>query len=244
VQRVESRCVQLNRGQFPKIQLVGYTTFPSANTVLKGAGRTQTRWEEPQHAPKDPQTQNRYAYVRNNPMSYTDPTGGMLCLQCTGYAGGGCEPDDPYCVMCDPEDPFCGYVGGITFIGDGGPAQDVRKFPWLPLSVGFFSALESGGGNHDYSPIRVPGCVPGLVFCLQKVGQVVDPNIDPAWFTKCVSACQESTPPWHWPGCVGDCAVTYATKVVGGVGAEGVGIPICVAQFLCCIKGLDKNCNP
>jgi RHS repeat-associated protein len=44
-------------------------------------GKTQGRWLSPDPAgigavdPKNPQTWNRYAYVNNNPMSLTDPTG-------------------------------------------------------------------------------------------------------------------------------------------------------------------------
>jgi hypothetical protein len=56
----------------------------------------------------DPQSLNRYAYVRNNPLSFTDPTGMF-------DQGGGCEEDGT--CGCDPN--FCGGIdigfGGWSF---------------------------------------------------------------------------------------------------------------------------------
>jgi len=114
---------------------------------------TQGRWPSPDPAgisatcTKNPQTQNRYAYVTNNPLSYVDPLGtqGGPCLfEPCGGGGGGCDPNiDPNCPSppCDPlTDPFC--TGGCDptvdptcGIGSGG------------LPPGFPGTLENSSGD-------------------------------------------------------------------------------------------------
>ncbi len=104
---------------------------------------TQGRWPSPDPfgraaaCPKDPQTQNRYAYVRNNPLSYTDPLGALMNPFVDGDGGGGCDPF---------WDPFCGGGwGGWGFTGGGG-GQGGPPPPHLPLSVippGFFPPLST-----------------------------------------------------------------------------------------------------
>jgi RHS repeat-associated protein len=119
---------------------------------------TQGRWPSPDPigraatCPRDPQTQNRYSYVRNNPMSYTDPTGAF-------GTKGDCDPYfDPICNGggCDGEDsgPSCGG-GCIPFFdlgcrageggrgggGGGGGGENPRPFPWPQLPLGFFGSF-------------------------------------------------------------------------------------------------------
>ena len=183
---------------FPLRQYSNQGRWPNPDPL----GRTAT-------CPKDPQTQNRYAYVRNNPLSYTDPTGGMLCLQCTG-GGGGCEPDDPYCFICDPADPLCGPLLGVTFIGIGGPSVKKRKFPWPQLPAAFFVALEEGGGS-SANPERkqcAKDCLKDFLYCsgaclilTLPFGEIPDP----LWsaVATCVGACAATGP--GWPECAATC---------------------------------------
>ena len=88
--------------------------FPSREYGIQG------RWPSPDPAglssvkPSDPQTWNRYAYVRNNPLAMTDPSGMEDCdfwSGCTarngGYGGGGGMGGgvggcDPTYFVCDP----------------------------------------------------------------------------------------------------------------------------------------------
>ncbi len=55
--------------------------FLSADTIVPGYS--------------NPQNLNRYSYVTNNPLRYTDPTGHMLCAVCEGEGGDGYTPPRP-----------------------------------------------------------------------------------------------------------------------------------------------------
>ena len=122
---------------------------------------TQGRWPNPDPfgkaatCTKDPQSQNRYSYVRNNPISHKDPTGGFL-VYAPPNNGGGCDPLDPICEepclffpwLCFGGGGGGGGGGGLT---PGGGADTPPPFPWPVLALGFFGGanLPSGSTQGD-----------------------------------------------------------------------------------------------
>jgi RHS repeat-associated protein len=89
------------------------------------------RWASPDPAGiaeanlNNPQSLNRYAYVGNNPLALTDPTG--LAQECRN--SGSCKP--PASGGCIST---CGYGGG---------------FSWYPDDQAFFDAMETGASGYD-----------------------------------------------------------------------------------------------
>ncbi len=125
----------------------------------------QGRWPSPDPAGlasvcfKDPQTQNRYAYVRNNPMSFIDPLGAQPCDPildpfCDGRGGGERNCDPRRDVFCFPIilPPIRGGGGG-----GGGRRERPRRLNLALIPPGIFRALDGGGG----SPLGPTICVCG-----------------------------------------------------------------------------------
>ncbi len=85
---------------------------------------TQGRWPSPDPAgvvatcTKDPQSQNRYAYVRNNPITRIDPSG-MLeeCFEDDPFCGDPCWWDPFFCFPPPPFPPRGRSGGGFDFLG-------------------------------------------------------------------------------------------------------------------------------
>ncbi len=191
----------------------GLYDFPAREYSIQG------RWPSPDPAAvsatctKNPQTQNRYAYVTNNPLSYTDPLGTVRtpcffqpCDSGGGGGGGNCDPDfDPDCGLppCDPLfDPLCisGGGGGGGFLPGGGGTEPPRPFPWPQLPLGFFLALESGAGNDNPAPPEK-----GLCDCIRFFGS------SRGW-TGCAYEC-------YCPF-IGHAAVAYKKCSIGDINAK------------------------
>ncbi len=112
----------------------------------------QGRWPSPDPAgvsatcTKNPQTQNRYAYVSNNPLSYVDPLGAQACNPEDPNCGSGCDPStDPLCVGSPPP-------------GGGGGGEGGQGWPgtiWYPVPLfppGLFGPLDSSGSGPALGP--------------------------------------------------------------------------------------------
>jgi RHS repeat-associated protein len=109
--------------------------------------------------PADPQTWNGYAYVRNNPLTYTDPSGLFLSATTIGAAGGG-----PIGATIGAVLDLFGALFGL-FGGGGAPAAPPPPPPTPPVSsypAGQTSGLPPGswpGGEYLGLPpgVQIPG---------------------------------------------------------------------------------------
>jgi len=135
----------------------------------------QGRWPSPDPAgissirSNDPQTWNRYAYVRNNPLRITDPTG--LCGDdgSTGVAGDGGDsgtPIDAASGRIHAADLPC--VGGGSGSGFGGAILDPSNppAPGSPGSPSDPNGPDPGNPNPPVNPpanppVNPPGNPPG-----------------------------------------------------------------------------------
>lgn len=182
---------------------------------------------------KDPQTQNRYAYVRNNPLSFLDPTGGVLE---DGDRRGGCNQFvNPLCGFCNPFfDPFCGIGPGG---GDGGGFGGGGSLALIP--PGIFRALQGGGDEEDCCPLRLEDCLEQA----RAVNQQCIGNADEFFHTceiQCATLCYlfRRTPTLYLK-CVHGCELTICTPIYlarrAGCFVELAGrIQICKVEFQVC----------
>ena len=117
----------------------------------------------------DPQTLNRYAFVRNNPVNLVDPSG-----------MDDCDPFDPNCGGCDDLfcfDPFGGGGDGGGGGGDIGPQPPIYIPPGVGTSPnppdGTLASDDPFGGETNGIPngLQIPGLgSPGLAGCTYGSG--------------------------------------------------------------------------
>jgi RHS repeat-associated protein len=134
------------------------------NARFRNYSPAQGRWLSPDpydgsYDLTNPQSFNRYAYVRNNPLSFVDPSG--LNLSVGGGGGGSTCANDPVCQQyggggggggggCDPDDASCSGSGGGLF-GDpwGGPPGSFLGGNDLALQAGnsWYTTMVNCGFN-------------------------------------------------------------------------------------------------
>jgi RHS repeat-associated protein len=121
----------------------------------------QGRWLSPDpyggsYDPTNPQSLNRFSYVLNNPLTFTDPlglesaVGGSGCgndpncsepgASGSGSGGGGCQPGDASCGTGIGSDPFFGNVFG-GMLGSLANAEEAEwlgsgNIPWYSVQGG------------------------------------------------------------------------------------------------------------
>ncbi len=135
------------------------------DTLARELHPVQGRWIQPDPAglaavdPSSPQTWNRYAYVANNPVSATDPSGLRMNPVCyldnsCGGGGGWSPPGDSGAgVDACGIDPFCGSIGPF-----GSPVAHVLPDGEGGWTVGsWVTSTYAGGGNFIFTTTAPKG---------------------------------------------------------------------------------------
>lgn len=206
----------------------GLYDFPAREYSIQG------RWPSPDPlgisatCDKSPQTQNRYVYVTNNPLSFVDPLGTLPC-----------DPEDPSCGTCDhAADPLCGIgflIGGGGF-GDGGHQEGwpgTIAWPLPPFPPGIFGSQDP---NDRYKKWKK--CDDDWLKCYQKVDSIINEQVKhhKEELRKCVTDCTITIlfGGEAYAVCLKVCALVWDAEAAGDVAARDLGYRICDKRLEIC----------
>ncbi len=114
----------------------------------------------------NPQDLNKYSYVRNNPLKYTDPTGHMLTDDdggtpgTVGDGGGDRLGSDRECNTCDGVDPAEGQTSLVSSTPTLTPPSSPSPTPGTPTPSGTPPAIPGPTPTPSGTPAAIPGPTP------------------------------------------------------------------------------------
>jgi len=184
--------------------------FPAREYGIQG------RWPSPDPAgmsavdPSDPQTWNRYAYVRNSPLALRDPTGEVICQggedEDSSDSGGECDEDGPD----GPGSLFGQESGNLWDWVSSGPAPDPSPNQgYYQIFGNEFDSLENpcsgecryqsliSSAHFDPEGVGNPGGSTDPCVYLNDAGNGIEQPID---YNSSPGECQQTGGQWVPPG--------------------------------------------